>query len=62
MAWTQVPKPEATSSILTFTGGEPIGLLLSLTASQTSVISGGDDWTQVSVAGVGTWTSIATAT
>lgn len=61
MAWTQIATPSGISSTLTITGGEPIGLLLALTASQSSVLTV-DDWTQASVAGVGVWSSVATAT
>lgn len=40
-AWTSVPKPAATSSVIgnSYTGGEPIGLLLALTYSQVQTSS-----------------------
>lgn len=60
--WTAIPKPNSTSSIVTFSGGQPIGLLLALTASQTSVVTGGDNWTRISKASGQTWTAIIKAT
>lgn len=60
--WTAIPKPPTTSSIATFTGGTPIGLLLALTQSTTSVITGGDNWTRISKASGQTWTAIIKAT
>lgn len=59
--WIKLPQPTGSGSVLTFTGGVPIGLLLSLTYSQSSVISGGDDWTHISAVVPGGWTSIAAA-
>lgn len=61
-SWTSIPKPPTTSSIVSFTGGQPIGLLLALTQSTQTVVPGGDNWTRITKATGQTWTSIPKAT
>lgn len=63
--WTGVPKPAATTSVMSFqfVGGTPLGLLLAITTSSvigvTSTVT--SNWT--SVAGHATpWTSVPKAT
>lgn len=60
--WTTIPAPVGTSSIVSFTGGEPYGLLLALTQSTSSVTAGGDIWTRITNPTGTIWTSVATAT
>lgn len=62
--WANVPKPSATTSVITqvFTGGEPIGMLMAITKTTvqtTSVLS--SIWTPVS-ANTSNWTSVPKAT
>lgn len=58
--WTGVPKPSE-SSVITSSGGEPIGLLMALTYTtmSSSVISG---WTDISKPISSVWTLIAKPT
>lgn len=62
--WTRVPKP-AESSVTTVieTGGEPIGLLLALTYTTTSVISSiTSGWVDVLKPTSSVWTIIPKST
>lgn len=64
MVWQNIPKPQESSvTSYTFTGGDPIGLLLALTYSQqtaaTSVVSG---WGDVDKPSVSSWTTVAKPT
>lgn len=64
-SWTDIPKPLPTTSVMSnnFSGGSPIGLLLSLTYStvtQSSIVTG--IWTNISKASGTTYTNIAKAT
>jgi O6-methylguanine-DNA--protein-cysteine methyltransferase len=64
-SWANVPKPSPVTSIITktFTGGDPIGLLLALTYSQvaqSSVLS--NIWTNIPKGQGTTYTNIAKAT
>lgn len=54
--WAQIPKPSE-ASILTFQGGEPIGLLMALTYTNIvpSVLTG---WTDIQKTNQLDWTSI----
>jgi hypothetical protein len=58
--WTQIPNA-AFPNVTTYTGGEPIGLLLALTYS-TIIITPTDPWTPVANPTVSTWVSIPNAT
>lgn len=63
--WSDVSKPQGTTSVITqtFTGGFPIGLLLSLTQSSitgvTSIVT--SKWTDVPEH-ASSWTSVPKAT
>lgn len=63
--WTDIPKPEGTTSVITnaFVGGVPIGMLLTLTQSSivgtTSVVT--SNWTNVSE-NSSSWISVPKAT
>lgn len=59
-AWIQIPKP-AESSVTTasYSGGDPIGLLLALTYSQVSTVSSiTTGWTDITKPSVLAWTSV----
>ena len=55
MAWTNVAKPTRESEI-TFTGGDPIGLLLALTYSTATIVA--NDWTEVLKPSSQNWSKI----
>lgn len=71
MPWTPIPKPSPTnwnpiskpseSSVSSFSGGEPIGLLLALTKTviTSSVVT---EWTNITKPTVPNWTNIAKPT
>lgn len=64
-AWTNVPKPQESSVVsVTYTGGDPIGLLLALTYSTAtsgapSLITG---WGDIQKPTVSSWVSVAKPT
>ena len=58
--WTDVPNAQIPSSLIG-TAGEPIGLLLALTQSTTTIITV-DPWTDVNIQSQGQWTSVLTST
>lgn len=64
-AWGKEPKPFGTTSVIVtqYSGGQPIGLLLSLTQSsvigQSSVVT--HKWSSITV-GTTTWTDVPKAT
>lgn len=65
LSWGNVPKPSPfrVSSVASFTGGEPIGLLLALTYSQmtiSSVVS--DVWIDIAKPVSTTYTKVPKAT
>ncbi len=60
MAWIPVPKPTETS-VLSFAGGDPIGLLLALTKT-TIVTSMTTGWGDVAKANSSVWSSVAKPT
>lgn len=65
-SWTGIPKPSGiiVSSLVSFIGGTPIGLLLSLTQSSVIGISSvvTDKWTDIPKATATTWTNIPKGT
>lgn len=58
--WTSVPKPTFSGTV-TINAGEPIGLLLALTYSDTQVIPG-QGWTKITKASGTPWTAVPKAT
>lgn len=60
MAWTSVGKPSE-SSIVTVSGGEPIGMLMALTYTvmTSSVLTG---WTDISKPTSSTWSAVSKPT
>lgn len=64
-AWVRIPKPtRGGTSVLSYSGGEPIGLLLALTYSSITGVSStaGTDWTKVAKPTVSGWSKIAKPT
>lgn len=60
MAWINVGKPSE-SSVISFSGGEPIGLLLALTKTivGSSVLTG---WTDITKPTLQDWTTVVKPT
>jgi len=56
-SWTQVPK--ASQMAPTFTGGEPIGLLMALTYT---IVTQPSAWTKINKASTTAWSKIPKAT
>lgn len=56
MAWVNIAKP-AETSVLSFSGGVPIGLLIALTTTtiSSSIISG---WSSISKPTTSSWTAV----